>query len=127
MTPHQLAARIVTLDWSTLPLQHQLAICAVLETLLSLPAMEPPVTPCNVLPFPNVTHRWVRILHLDGREWCKAGFTGPSDSWAWVQETVAHELGCSEDDVGCAESEDGDLVTVDGLPAYRIAHGLPKN
>jgi hypothetical protein len=75
---------------------------------------------------PQRTHRWIRLLHLDGREWCSAGFTGPGSAWDWIAETVAHELSCSEEAVGCLESEeDGDLVTVDGLPCYRIARRAP--
>lgn len=68
------------------------------------------------------THRTVTITTLDGRPWASAGFSGglPSDAWAWVAETVAAECSCSEDDVSVAESEDGDLITVEGVPVYKI-------
>ncbi|WP_448043759.1 hypothetical protein [Bradyrhizobium liaoningense] len=66
--------------------------------------------------------RHLTLTHLDGRLWASAGFSGglPSDAWAWVAETVAQEQGCYEDDVGCEESEDGDVVTVNGVAAYRL-------
>lgn len=67
-------------------------------------------------------HRTITLLHLDGRPWASAGFTGPADAWGWIAETVAHEHGCDEDDVHCEESEDGDVVTVGGEALYKIAH-----
>lgn len=74
-------------------------------------------------------HRWIRLHHVNsgaaGKEWARAGFTGgPGDAWGWIVESVAHEHDCDEDDVGCAESDDGDLVTICGEPAYVIRHGL---
>jgi hypothetical protein len=67
----------------------------------------------------------VTLNHLDGRHFATAGFSGgcAGDSWAWIVETVAHELGCGEEQVGCmegSEDEGGDFVTVDGLPCYKI-------
>lgn len=65
----------------------------------------------------------VNILHLDGRLFATAGFLpgNPGDAWAWIQETVAHELGCTEDDVHADESEEGgDVVTVEGIPVYMV-------
>jgi hypothetical protein len=72
------------------------------------------------------THRTIRLLTLDGRPWASAGFAGglPSDAWAWIAETVAHEHGCDEDDVHCEESEDGDLITVEGVAFYKIGYSL---
>lgn len=73
--------------------------------------------------------RFVRLLHLDGREWASAGFIGPYDAWGWIVDSVVAEHGVHEDDVGCLEDPEGggDLVTVDGLPLYRIAHGQSLN
>jgi hypothetical protein len=73
------------------------------------------------------THRTISLLHLDGRPWASAGFAGglPSDAWAWVCETVAAECGADPDDVGCAESEDGDVVTVSGVAVYRLGIFVP--
>lgn len=67
-------------------------------------------------------HRTIRLLHLDGRPWASAGFAGgdPGAAWGWVCETVAAECGVDEDAVGCAESEDGDLITVEGVAVYRL-------
>ena len=75
-----------------------------------------------------MTMRSVTLLHLDGRPWATGWFEGPSDSWAWVAETVAHEHGCDEEDVGCEESDEGggDVVTVHGVAAYRVAIGANK-
>jgi hypothetical protein len=72
------------------------------------------------------THRTVRILTLDGRPWASAGFSGglPSDAWAWIAETVAQDCECDPEDVHCEESEDGDLITVDGRPVYKTGIGL---
>jgi hypothetical protein len=84
----------------------------------------------HLIPFPRPALRHITLLQLDGRPWATAGFTGPSDAWGWVAETVAHEHAVSEDDVGCIEDPDGaglDLVTVEGMPVYRIFHGLTSN
>lgn len=65
----------------------------------------------------------VRIHHLDGRPWASAGFLPPFQpgaKWDWIANTVARECECDEDQVGCVESDDGDLITVDGLPVYRV-------
>lgn len=80
--------------------------------------------PAQILPFPPqprmLSH--VTLLHLDGREFATAGFLpgDPGAAWAWIQETVAHELECHEDDVASGESEDGDTVCVDGIPVYMV-------
>jgi DNA-binding XRE family transcriptional regulator len=38
-----------------------------------------------------------------------------------MQETVAHEWGVSEESVAALESDEGDLITVDGMPVYRVS------
>lgn len=85
-------------------------------------APEPP----KIVLFPVKTRTcWTTLCHLDGREWARSSHFGPAGAWSWIVETVTHEHGCNEDDVHCAESDeyDGDdLVTVDGLPLYRIRH-----
>lgn len=82
----------------------------------------------HTLPRP-VTHRTVRLVRLDGTEFAQAGFPvairDPGAPWAWIQETVAHELGVHEDSVGCLEPDNdedggGDYITVDGLSVYRV-------
>lgn len=124
MSPAELAKRIAALDWSGASLQHQLAVVAACETLTQLDA--PPAPPSNVVPL-RAPVRWTRILQLDGLEWASThSLVGAA--WGWIVETVVVEHGCGEEQVGCAESEpdglyDGDdLVTIDGLPAYRISH-----
>jgi hypothetical protein len=65
----------------------------------------------------------VRLFHLDGRPWASAGFLPPYQpgaKWDWIRETVAHECECDPDQVGCIESDDGDMITVDGLPVYLV-------
>jgi hypothetical protein len=69
--------------------------------------------------------RQVTLTHLDGRPWATAGFEPRSDVWGWILETVAHEHSVSEDAIGCAESEDGDVVTVSGEPLYLIGRSVP--
>ena len=74
------------------------------------------------------TMRHVTLLRLDGRTWATAGFLpgDPGAPWAWIQETIAHECECNEDDVTVLETEDdGDLITADGIPVARVAFGLP--
>jgi hypothetical protein len=162
LSPQQLAQRIAALDWSGVSLQHLLAVTAAVETLRALPAtigglnphlenvmpiatadpigFPPEFLEAQIIPFPSPAAkrapvvRWTRLLHLDGREWCSTGFFdgGPGAAWAWIVETVAAELSCSEESVGCMEcSEDdevrGDFVTVDGLPCYRISHTAPSS
>ena len=65
-------------------------------------------------------HRTIRTL--DGRPFASAGFTDNrnGDVWAWMQETVAHECGVAPNQVGLDETDDGDVLTVDGVPVYRI-------
>lgn len=41
------------------------------------------------------------------------------DAWNWIRETVADEFECSVDDVDCIETDDGDLITVLGVPVAR--------
>ena len=65
----------------------------------------------------------VRLYHLDGRPWASAGFLPPFThgvKWDWIRETVAAECECDPDQVGCVESDDGDLITVDGMPVYKV-------
>jgi hypothetical protein len=81
---------------------------------------------CTLLPFPSAAsvrlQSTVNLLHLDGRLFASAGFLpgDPGAAWGWIVETVAHEHGCHEDDVHTGESNDGDTVTVDGVPVYMV-------
>lgn len=117
MQPHELADRIARLDWSGTSLQHQLAMGAAVETLQRAPSA--PVSNLVRLPCPV---RTVRILHLDGRVFASAGFLpGPmSDSWAWIVEIVSRELDVDPEQVDLLETDEGDVIAVDGLPAYRL-------
>lgn len=71
---------------------------------------------------------WTTLCQLDGRPWATSSHFGPEGAWGWIVESVMHEHGVSEDQVGCAESGEDqpydcdDLVTIDGLPVYRIQH-----
>jgi hypothetical protein len=67
--------------------------------------------------------RHVTLLTLAGAHFASAGFLpgDPGALWAWMQETVAHEWGVEEDAVGALESDEGDLITVDGMPVYRVS------
>lgn len=123
MSPAELAQRLAALDWSGLPLQHQIAVSAALETLKGM------TMPSNVVTLPVRPRTcWTTLHHLDGRPWATSSHFGPGGAWEWVVESVAHEHGVSEDQVGSAESDESqpydcdDLVTVDGLPVYRISH-----
>lgn len=75
--------------------------------------------------------RTVSLLRLDGTPWASAGFLpgDPGAPWAWIQECVAAECGCNEDDVhaieGGEESGFADLITADGIPVYRAVIGRP--
>lgn len=87
----------------------------------------------TLIPFPParstrlMSH--VNLLHLDGRLFATAGFLpgDPGAAWAWIRSIVAAELECSEDDIRCGESDDGDTVCVEGVPVYlvEIARALP--
>lgn len=120
MSPADLAQRIAALDWSATSLQHQLAISAAVETLSGK------ALPTNIVTLPVKPRTcWTTLYHLDGRKWASSSHFGPNGAWSWIVETVAAEHGCAEDAVHCAESNDyngDDLVTVDGLPLYRIQH-----
>jgi hypothetical protein len=124
--PSELAQRIAAMDWSGCDLQHQLAVVAACETLNGLDA--PASLPNNVVML-RPTHRTVRLVTLDGRELASADFCGPESAWSWIADTAAREVGCAPDDVHCLEDpgNGGDLVTVDGLPVYRIVHGARPN
>lgn len=76
----------------------------------------------HVLPLPGARPRTVTLNRLDGQRFASAGFLGglASDPWTWIARTVADELECEPEDVGCIETDDGDMVTVFGLPVYQI-------
>ena len=80
----------------------------------------------HILPTVPRTMRHVSLLHLDGRLWATAGFMpgDPGAPWAWIQETIAAECECNEDDVTVLETDDGDLVTADGIPVATVAFGI---
>ena len=88
----------------------------------------------NVVAHPCMprTMRHVTLLRLDGTLFASAGFL-PGDAsapWDWIRETVAHELSVSEDSVHCMEAgedDEGDYITVDGLPVYRVGIGPFRN
>jgi hypothetical protein len=145
LSPAELAQRIAALDWSGLPLQHQLAVSAAVETLKGIPMTTTEAAigvairqngevidareMFNVVPLPVRPRTcWTTLHQLDGRPWATSSHFGPGGAWEWIVETVAHEHGVSEDQVGCAESDEtqpydcDDLVTVDGLPVYRVQH-----
>jgi hypothetical protein len=70
---------------------------------------------------------WTTLKHLNGRRWATSSGFGPGGAWSWILETVAHEHGVSEDQIGNREGvedefEGDDLVTIDGVPVYRIDH-----
>ncbi len=134
MTPADVAQRIAALDWSGVPVEHQLAVSAALETLKGLEPMQPdPIVTfapevSNVITLPVKPRTcWTTLCHLDGREWARASHFGPQGAWSWIVEAVAAEHGVAEDSVGNLEGTENqydgdDLVTVDGLPVYRIQH-----
>jgi hypothetical protein len=122
MNLKDLASRIAALDWSGTSLQHQLGVAAAVETIMGFGG----AAPSNVVALPVRPRTcWTTLCHLDGREWARSSHFGPEGAWGWIVDTVTHEHGCNSDDIHCAESDeyDGDdLVTVDGLPMYRIQH-----
>jgi hypothetical protein len=79
------------------------------------------------LPVPPRT-RWTRLYDLKGNLCASSCHFGAEGAWGWVLETVAHECGVSEDQISSLESDEtqpydcDDLVTVDGLPVYRLRH-----
>lgn len=120
MTPAEAAATLAALNWSSVPHEHQIAVSGALETLKTL------APPSNVIPLPvRPRTKWTKICQLDGREWASSTHFEPGGAWDWIVETVMHEQGVSEERVSSLEgSEDqfdgDDIVTVDGLPVYRI-------
>lgn len=89
---------------------------------------EPVSAPSNVVALPvKPRTSWTVLKHLDGRRWASGSGFSAGGAWSWILETVAHEHGVSEDQIGNVEGTedqfDGDdLVTVDGLSVYRIEH-----
>jgi hypothetical protein len=127
VSPADLAQRIAALDWSATSLQHQLAVTAAVATLNALEPHAPQVE-SNVVALPvRPRTRWTTLYHMDGRKWATSSHFGPEGAWNWVVETVAHEWGVTEDQVSSLEgSEDqydnDDVVTIDGIPTYRLRH-----
>lgn len=125
MTPLELAAHLTALDWSGTSSTHQLAVSAAAETLRDMIVFAPEISNVVKLPVRQRTC-WTTLHHLDGRAWASSSHFGPEGAWSWIVDTVAHEHGVNEDAVGCLESGDeydhDDLVTVDGLPVYRVRH-----
>lgn len=145
MTPTDIAQRLAALDWSATSAQHQLAVSAAVETLREVPvaavdalkahklAMRGAPSLCapvdsNIVALPvKPRARWTTLFHLDGRQWATSTDFGPTGAWAWVVETVAAEHDVSEDQVSSLEGDESqydgdDLVTVDGVPVYRLRH-----
>lgn len=86
-------------------------------------------TPSNVAVLPVKPRTcWTSLHHLDGRRWASSSHFGPGGAWNWILDTVMAEHGVAEDQIGSAESDEtqpydcDDLVTIDGLPVYRISH-----
>lgn len=87
----------------------------------------------TILPFPTFPRplvlpkpRTVTLLALSSDAvWATAGFLpgDPGAPWAWICEVVAREVGCSEEEVGTAEGDDGDVVTAEGIPICRVEIG----
>lgn len=63
------------------------------------------------------------IAYLDGRKaFWTCGLLG-ADRWAWVVEKVAYEHDAPARLIGLLESDDGDMITIDGIPVYRLIYG----
>ena len=118
MSPAELARRIAALDWSATSLQHQLAVSAACATLKGFEPMQTNVVQLPVRP----RTCWTTLCHLDGREWARSSHFGPGGAWNWILDAVQEEHGVNEDQIGCIETDDGDVVTIDGEPIYRIEH-----
>lgn len=39
------------------------------------------------------------------------------NQWAWIVGNIVGEFGCAPEAVSCVESDEGDLIAVDGKPA----------
>lgn len=119
MTPTEIAEHLSRLDWSATSSTHQLAVSAAAESLRE---------PTNIVRLPVRPRTcWTTLCHLDGRRWASSSGFGPEGAWSWIVDTVAHEHGVTDDQIGGLEDLDGiydhdDLVTVDGLPVYRVQH-----
>jgi hypothetical protein len=145
MKPAEAAKMLADLNWSGVPTTHQVAVSAALETLKSLTEPDPrklakntaygnsnerfrPAEFKNVVALPVAPRtRWTRLYNLDGSLWLSSCHFGPEGAWGWVLESVAHEHGVDEDQISSLEGDDSqydgdDLVTVDGVPAYRLRH-----
>lgn len=80
-------------------------------------------TASNVVALPVAPRtRWTRLYDLKGNLWASSCHFGAEGAWGWVLETVAAEHGVSEDQISSLEGLDDDLVTIDGLPVYRLRH-----
>lgn len=93
-------------------------------TATILPFPPQPARAARTWPRTRSEMRHVTLLALDAdRIWATAGFLpgDPGAPWAWIQETVAHEVGCSEEDVHVLEGDEGDVITADGMPVCRVA------
>lgn len=123
MKPYELADQLAKLDWSTVSLQHRLALTAAINELRA-PGLAIP-TPANDQGRVVIlqTQHWVRLLSLDGAELAKAPFTDVADAWRWVTNTIATLWNALPDQVHCAADDYG---TIDGIPVCQIVHGLPE-
>jgi hypothetical protein len=48
-----------------------------------------------------------------------------SNQWGWIADSVAKEFECSADDVNCLETDDGDVLTVNGKPVAFVQNEKP--
>ena len=44
------------------------------------------------------------------------------NQWAWIVGAMVNEFGCDPDDVSCLETDEGDLIAVNGKPAAVVLY-----
>ena len=60
------------------------------------------------------------ITHLDSRPITSTMATGLESRWEFIQDAVASEFDVSPDEVSEIETDDGDMIAINGTPVARV-------
>ncbi len=66
----------------------------------------------------------IKLIALDSSQvFASSGSPFPfDDQWQWMTDEVARRFRCHAEDVDTAESDDGELLTVGGVPKALICY-----
>jgi hypothetical protein len=61
---------------------------------------------------------WHEIRTIDGRTISRTHTL--RNRWEWILDVISQDAGCDPDEIDIVETEDGDIITVDGHHYARV-------